>query len=604
MKKYILAHPVLFFTTILLGALTQATTSTLAFFSMFVIDAIAYGKMSDLVTAAYLGAAILVVFFAALWGFGRLNTTYIYKVQLKLKSDMFAAILDKNISEFSAENSAKYISVMNNDIKFITDNYIQNILEMTKFIISATLSFVFLTILSPINALIALVLSLAPLVVPLLFGRKLAAVNEEHLAKLSKLNEKVKDFLSGFEVIKTFAIEREVGKIFFKSVNAAELAHLRVGKTTFGLATLTITTLIATQFITYLVAGYLVLTGRITIGAVVAIVGLASELGHPFHLIAGHVAGIVSTKQVRAKLLQLQVAGDMEPKTKSADFTKGIEVRSLRFRYEKKAVASSPKKKKKFKFVVASSREEAETRMKALEEPEVEVLPASTGDILKGISYSFKSGGKYAIVGPSGDGKSTFVKALMGYFDSYEGSIKIGSELREINHQELYEGLAIIHQNVFILDDTLKNNITLFQDYSESEYLQVLERAKLVALANALPNGSETLVGEGGNTLSGGERQRIAIARALIKESKIVIMDEATSNLDNETAYDIEQMLMGTRQTVIFVTHRYSQEVLAQCEGILVLKDGELIESGTFKELYECKGYFYSLFTLSGSTQN
>jgi ATP-binding cassette subfamily C protein len=157
-----------------------------------------------------------------------------------------------------------------------------------------------------------------------------------------------------------------------------------------------------------------------------------------------------------------------------------------------------------------------------------------------------------------------------------------------------------MQQNVFLFDDTLKNNITLYNSYPDEKLNDAIESAGLSGVIKMLEKDSQTFIGESGNTLSGGERQRIAIARSLIRGCDILILDEATANLDNETAYNIEKSLIETPDlTCIFVTHRYTKDVLSKCDDILVMRDGELIEHGTFDSLYNRKGYFYSLYNIT-----
>jgi len=633
MKKYILAYPVAFSLAIFFGIFSQFMSTATVFFSMYVIDAIAYGDLSDLTRFSIIGIGMIVAFFLSSWAYGRIASYYIYKTQMKMKIDLFQSILGKSISEFGQDNSAKYISLINNDIQMIGDSYIGNILEMVKFIFIAIFSFVAIAVLSPLNAVIALILSSFPLLIPFIFGNKMATINMEYMNRLGKLNEKVKDFLSGFEVIKTFAIEKQISNISSVSIQEAEHARYEVGKFNVSvLLPLTVTFFIGTQLITYLVAGYFVITGSLTVGAVVAIAGLTGNIGQPIHMISSHIAGIKSTKKVRENLLAISEIADLEKKSDLVDFSQGITLHDLRFQYPKKEVAIPPKKKKKFSMTIVPNDGNLEDNLRkaGIDPNEVtmlnmdsdvssqmsmsdiqsileETLEEVSGEkqsefhVLNGITFDFKPSGKYAVVGPSGSGKSTLAKILLGYYDGYEGQARIGdTEIRDINREHLYQGISTIHQSVFMLDDTFRNNITLYGDYSEAAYLEALEKSRLVDLVDSLPDGSDTLIGEGGNTLSGGERQRIAIARALIKKSQIVIMDEATSNLDNETAYEIENTLMETpSQLVVFVTHRYSQEILEKCDGILVLKEGELIESGTFGSLIDSKGYFYSLYTIN-----
>ena len=236
--------------------------------------------------------------------------------------------------------------------------------------------------------------------------------------------------------------------------------------------------------------------------------------------------------------------------------------------------------------------------------PESTAEAFAGGAALTNISYTFKPGGKYAVVGGSGSGKSTFLKILMGYYDNYHGSVLVGgNELKEISSESLFKSLSAIHQNVFILDDTLKNNITLYNAYQDGLYEQAVKNAKLNNLVLSLPNGDSTNLGEGGSKISGGERQRIAIARALIKGSDLIISDEASANLDNETAFGIEKALLETTGlTCVFATHKLTKELLLLCDGILVLKGGELVESGTFDELHSKKGYFFSLYNVNSSS--
>jgi len=632
-KKYVFAYPLLFTCIVLLGILTQGTVTAISFFMMFVVDSIASGDMANLVTSAYLGIGIVLLFFILLWAYTRTVVFYVYKTTLKLKNDLFAAIMGTKISDFSQSNSAKHISLINNDIKVVTDKYIGGLMESTKFVTTIIFALVAMAFLSPVNALIALVLSSSPMILPIIFGKKLAQTNMSYMEKLAVLNEKVKDFLLGFEVIKTFGIEQNIQGKFSSSAQEAEKAHYNVSKASAKLGSLSGTFMIATDILTYLVAGYFVITNRITIGAVIAIAGLNHGIIGPMQYLSINIANIKSTKEIRAGLLSVMTPKDSQVRDKNADFTSGIKIENLSFAYEAQAKTAQTKRQPQIKMIPTNGKSideiladlgidpsEAtildgtnitpEKLDNMLKSPETitESLPAMIDPtqqaykldraVLKNISYNFKPGGKYAIVGSSGSGKSTLLRVLMGYYDNYAGSVSVkGHEIRDINRESLYQSLSMMHQNVFMLDDNLRNNITLYNPYSDEEYEQAVNKAKLSQLVKS--QGPQANIGEGGNTLSGGERQRVAIARALIKGSKVMMMDEATSNLDNETAYDIESALVEMPDlTSIFVTHRYTKDILRKCDGILVMRDGELIESGNFDELYARKEYFYSLYNI------
>ncbi|WP_181998679.1 ABC transporter ATP-binding protein [Paraclostridium sordellii] len=217
---------------------------------------------------------------------------------------------------------------------------------------------------------------------------------------------------------------------------------------------------------------------------------------------------------------------------------------------------------------------------------------------LDNINLIFEKNKKYAIVGESGCGKSTLIKMIMRYYTKYEGNIVIDNKnLNSIYSSDLYKNISMIQQNVFMFDDSIKENIKLFSNHSDDEVIKSCDRAGLMGLINRLGNGIDSLVGENGNRLSGGEKQRVAIARALINEAKVLILDESTSALDNETAYNLEKSLLKLKDlTMIVVTHKLIKSLLISYDEIIVMKDGKAIEIGNFEKLINLKGYFYSLY--------
>jgi ABC-type multidrug transport system fused ATPase/permease subunit len=650
LKKYILAHPFALSITVFLGIVTQGIATSISFFVMFIIDSIATGEISRLFISAYIGIGVIVFFYIALFLYSRMVAYFSYKTVLQLKKDVFFSILETKISDFNRSNSANYISLINNDIKMVSDNYINSILALTKDITTMIFALTAMALLSPVNAIIALVLSSAPLIIPFIFGKRLSQTNMLYMNTMAKLNEKVKDFLLGFEVIKTFGIEKNVEAKFSQSAISAEKSRYNASKVNVQVGSFSGTILVATQIITYLVAGYFVITGSITIGAVIAIAGLSASIIQPIQLVSLNISKIKSTKEIRDGLEDMMTVKNSQERDGIIDFSDGIKVENLSYKYERidEKPIVNPKKPKM--HIIPNDGRSIEETLKSVgidsndanlvqhqgelpltESGEIDTalllashgfdnfdiskakvmqignIPVNNdnagsldGAVLKNISYDFKRGGKYAIVGESGSGKTTLIKILMGYYDDYIGHVFVDNvEIRDINRESLYKSISMIHQNVFILDDTLRNNITLENPYSDEEYRSVIDKAHL----NDVYQSVESLanVGESGNTLSGGEKQRIAIARALIKGAKAIILDEAMANLDNETAYNIEKTLINTSDlTCIFVTHRYTKEVLQQCDGIIALRDGEICESGSFDELYEKKGYFYSLYNISG----
>ena len=193
--------------------------------------------------------------------------------------------------------------------------------------------------------------------------------------------------------------------------------------------------------------------------------------------------------------------------------------------------------------------------------------------ILKNISYSFNKYGKYAIVGESGSGKSTLLKLLTGRIENYEGTIKFnGEELEGINKHSLYDKMLYIPQEPYIFTESLRFNITLGDDYADKKIKDVLKSVGLGEFLANLEDDLDTELVEGGKNLSGGQKQRIALARGIIREKKVVLLDEITSNLDKDNAKKIEELLLTNPElTVILITHRLDSDTEQRFTDVLKL---------------------------------
>ena len=213
----------------------------------------------------------------------------------------------------------------------------------------------------------------------------------------------------------------------------------------------------------------------------------------------------------------------------------------------------------------------------------------------------FEKGKSYVIVGPSGSGKSTILDVLLGTYNTYQGEVKIdGIELKDIEQSSIYEMFSIIHQNVFVFSGSLKDNITLFKEYSDDQINKVIMLAGLSELVSA--KGLDYICSENGTNLSGGERQRISIARCLLQSSSVLLVDEATSSLDSITAMDILNSILDIKDmTKIVVTHYLEENVLKHFDVVIVVMQGRVCEIGLFDELMEQKNLLYSM-VMSGKT--
>lgn len=214
--------------------------------------------------------------------------------------------------------------------------------------------------------------------------------------------------------------------------------------------------------------------------------------------------------------------------------------------------------------------------------------------VLRDVSFSVKPGTTTALVGPSGSGKTTIISLISRFWDVSKGSVTIGGcDIREQSPDALAEKMAIVFQDVYLLHDTIANNIRVGKPGARiEEIIAAAKAAQCHEFISALPDGYETMVGEGDNTLSGGEKQRISIARALIKNAPIVLLDETTSSLDADNEKEIHKALdaLMKDKTVIVIAHRLNTIIGA--DQILVLDEGIICERGNHKELLAQNGWY------------
>lgn len=217
--------------------------------------------------------------------------------------------------------------------------------------------------------------------------------------------------------------------------------------------------------------------------------------------------------------------------------------------------------------------------------------------VLKGLNLKIDSGKTYEIVGKSGSGKTTIFNLLNKLYNISSGSILIdGKDINELNEKSIRGNITIISQNPYIFNMSIKDNLKLVKnDVTDEEIIEACKLACLDDYIETLPNKYNTVVGEGGVNLSGGQRQRLAIARALIQNTKIILFDEATSALDNETQSKIQKAIDNLKgnYTIIIIAHRLS--TIVNCDKIFILEDGIISDSGTHKELFSTNQYYQQL---------
>lgn len=221
-------------------------------------------------------------------------------------------------------------------------------------------------------------------------------------------------------------------------------------------------------------------------------------------------------------------------------------------------------------------------------------------ETIKNVNATIPAGAITALVGPSGSGKSTLSRLIARFWDVNKGQVEIGGiDVKELDPEHLMEYMSFVFQDVVLFNDTVYNNIKIGNmNATEEQVLAAAKAARCDEFIEKMPDGYQTVLGENGSTLSGGERQRLSIARALLKDAPIVLLDEATASLDPESESSIQQAIGRLIQgkTVLVIAHRL--RTIAKADKIIVLDDGKVVEQGTHSELMEQNGLYKRLYTI------
>ena len=485
---------------------------------------------------------------------------FIAKAIGQYKEYAFQKISQKGIAAFSKENSSFYISALSNDANTIEMEVLCNLFNiLIDDVLLFSGAFILMLWYSPLLTGIGVVLSLLPVLVSLMAGNRVAeaekVVSGRNEAYISSLN----DSLMGFGVVKTFKAEAAMCRMFAERMR--EVTHAKTARRKISIIVQSLAVLAGTiaQFGVFIIGIALALNGQgISAGTLIAFVNLMNYVVNPISSVPQFVAQCKAALALVDKLANaLEDHVREEGMENKRELSHGITVNDLSFGYEE-------------------------------EKP-----------VLQDVSFTFGKGKSYAIVGASGSGKSTLLNLLMASHDHYTGSVCYDdTELRQISSESLYEMVSVVQQNVFIFNASIRDNITMFAHFPREDVDRAIELSGLSKLI--AERGEDYLCGENGSGLSGGEKQRISIARSLLKKSQVLLVDEATAALDAQTAFQVSNAILDLRDlTRIVVTHSLEEALLKRYDCVLTLKNGRITESGSFQELMERKGYFYSLYTVS-----
>lgn len=532
-----------------------------SFYFRFIMDDIVPNSLRKTLITLSIGVIVLYIFKAILEAFRNHLMLYLsQKLDIPLILGYYQHVLGLPMNFFGTRKVGEIVS------RFMDASKIRDAIS------SATLSIMIDTLMALVGGVVLftqnhLLFGIAVIVVALYgiivfaFNKPVKKINEKQMEDNSQVTSYLVETLNGIETVKAFHAEdkaqAKTDRLFVKLLKSV----FKGGMITNAQQTLTgaISTIGGTVILWVGVVS--VLNGNMTLGSLLTFNALLAYFLDPvknlINLQPTMQTAIVAAERLSEILdLELEKTADENRKLSPQSLNYPIKIENLDFRYGTRKL------------------------------------------VLENINMNIGAGEKIALVGESGSGKTTLSKLLMNFYPWEKGEIFIGDyNLKDINLESLRNRIAYISQDIFLFSGTIRENLELGnEDATLEDIIEACKLSKADEFINKLPLRYETMLEENGANLSGGQKQRLAIARALLKKPDILIMDEATSNLDSITEKAIEKTInnLSKNITTIIIAHRLS--TIMRCDKIFVMEQGKFIEQGTHQELIEQKGRYYNLW--------
>ena len=559
MKQLIKNHQKAFYAFMIFNILVPLSNIAFAYSIKGIIDSGMSKNKEDLTQAILVGAGVIFIYAGLNFISFQLRNKLVRKIMSGYKNKVFQSILDRDYREFSKETSGKFISILTENMKKIEQDYLHQYFNISKNLSLMIFSLIAMFIGNWFLTILVIIVSSIAMLISEFIGKKSAFMQNRAMIVEQTYLAKIKDIIAGFLVIKSFNVKEAIYQDYsYVSENLEEI-YFTKGK--FDVLSNVISQL--SGMIVFLVAFgggmYLVFNGYTSIGSVTAIVQLVNFVVMPVNEVG---MGITKFRegQITLEAFEVQDVPEFQTGKTKEYFNEVITFSNVDFSY-----------------------------------------PNTEGKIFNHLSLKIQKGEKIAIVGRSGSGKSTLLNLLLRFYEVTSGHILIDNQdLQDISIESLYNLMTVVQQDVYIFDDTLKANITLNQSFTEYDIKQAVQYSGLESYVLENELGLQVLCGENGSNLSGGQKQRLSIARALIRKTPILLLDEATSSLDNQVTTEIENSILKIQDlTALVVTHKLNELILKKYNRILFMKDGAIVEDGSFDELMDRKGEFYKMFKFS-----
>ncbi|MBW9460412.1 SmdB family multidrug efflux ABC transporter permease/ATP-binding protein [Kluyvera sp. EC_51] len=476
----------------------------------------------------------------------------------QLRSDVMDAALRQPLSEFDTQPVGQLISRVTNDTEVIRDLYVTVVATVLR---SAALIGAMLVAMFSLDwrmALVAIAIFPAVMIVMVIYQRYSTPIVRRVRAYLADINDGFNEVINGMSVIQQFRQQVRFGE----RIGDVSRSHYLARMQTLRLDGFLLRPLLS-LFSSLVLCGLLMLfgfsaQGSIEVGVLYAFISYLGRLNEPLIELTTQQSMLQQAVVAGERVFELMDCPRQQYGTDMAPLARGdIDIDDVSFAYRDDKL------------------------------------------VLQNISLSIPARSFVALVGHTGSGKSTLASLLMGYYPPNSGEIRLGGRpLQSLSHQVLRQGIAVVQQDPVVLADSFFANVTLGRDISEAQVWQVLETVQLAELARGMSEGIYTHLGEQGNNLSVGQKQLLALARVLVETPQVLILDEATANIDSGTERAIQHALAAVRQhtTLVVIAHRLS--TIVEADTIMVLHRGQAVEQGTHQQLLEAKGRYWQMYQL------
>ena len=481
-----------------------------------------------------------VIFFTLRLSRSRLKARISYLWNLRVKKELMANILTRDPVYFESKDKASYISLFNNDLKFIEENYLFSVDWIISNIALLSVCLVYGFTINTQITLIIFVFGIIVMGISKFISSLSSNENEKYMKSLNSYNEILNDGFYGYGTLLSFNKTANFLKKFAKRTKENEKIHEKsLFLNSSRISVINISSMILQTFL-MLLSALFVYRGKIEAFYFPVLLSLMNIIIWPMQEIADSYGNIISTKKIRQRILEEFSYTEEEDESFQDSNTKKV------------------KENSDILFSDVS-------------------FAYGTKEILDKASFVINKYDHVIISGASGTGKSTIFKLISKELRPDDGNIFIGSEnIKDLNREEIYEKISIVAQKPMIFRDSILANIVLFENEEEinKEKLdQAIKKSGLSPLIDNLEDGLYTIIKDAGSNLSGGERQRIEIARALYKDNPIILIDEATSALDLAMARDIEEIFARLDKTIVSISHRRDIDYSKYYDKIIEIKD-------------------------------